>query len=314
VKKKAAGRGKLILFGEHAAVYGHPAVGTPLPCRTEIWMGPPRAGKAEEVPDEDTALLQELITEAAAITGKTGIENLNNRAVYQSSNVPRTGGFGSSAALCVSVSRLILSEFGPGYSRDVHLLANRLEERFHGTPSGIDTGMASDTSVSAWIGTGGDIPERRPLRLPSWSIIYGALPRSSTTGESVGKLRHMKESGDRWVISAMEKLGRISSEFIQAASLPRNETVFPVTAAGLANEAQTVLASLGLSTEELNIIIRMALNMGATGGKLSGAGMGGAFFLTAGSPGSRDRLMAGLSKELSRRGIRLTEPLTPLDF
>jgi len=311
--RTAVGRGKLILFGEHAAVYGYPAVGTPLSCTTEIGTGEfsPRASNGE------TGLIQELISDAADFTENT---KWSGGPLYQYSDVPRAGGFGSSAALCVAVSRLVLGQFSSGYKREVHLLANRLEARFHGTPSGIDTGMASDTSAAAWLKADDDIPERRPLTIPGWSIIYGALPRSRSTAESVGKLRLLKESGDSRVMSSMEELGRISSEFIQAAVLPGgNKTQaadndFSAAAAALTNEAQSVLSSLGLSTIELDTIFKTAFRMGAAGGKLSGSGMGGAFYIAAGDRHGRDLIIEDLAGELTRRGIKLSVPLTPLDF
>ncbi|MFW6312973.1 MAG: hypothetical protein ACOC2N_03730, partial [Spirochaetota bacterium] len=46
----------------------------------------------------------------------------------------------------------------------------------------------------------------------------------------------------------------------------------------LADEAHTILASLGLSTDELDRALDSLRNAGATGAKLSGAGGGGAFF------------------------------------
>ncbi|RKX89444.1 MAG: hypothetical protein DRP70_03675 [Spirochaetes bacterium] len=301
-----SGRGKLILFGEHAAVYGFPAVGTALPCRTEISPG----SLTSETDRGDNKILQEVLSSAAALVPGIPLQNFSR--LTQLSDVPRTGGFGSSAALCVAVSRTVLGRTSKEYNREVHLLANQLEKRFHGTPSGIDTGMACDTSAAAWVKCDGEIPERKPLEIPEWHIIYGALPRTSPTADSVGRLRELKNSGDSSVISAMGELGRISELFIEAARIKKKG--FPARAAALANQAQRVLASLNLSSEELDTVLELAGELGASGGKLSGGGMGGAFYICVPDRETESRILRILPGKLFRQGIRLTVSLTAFEF
>ncbi len=302
-----SGRGKLILFGEHAAVYGFPAVGTALPCRTVIYP----ENLASETDTEDNKILQEVMSSATVLT--KGITLQDFSGLTQLSDVPQTGGFGSSAALCVAVSRTVLGRTSNTYDREVHLLANQLEKRFHGTPSGIDTGMACDTAAAAWIKGDGEIPGRETLIIPEWHIIYGALPRTSTTAESVDRLRELKLSGDSFVISAMEELGRISEVFIDAARSKKNED-FHNRASALTNQAQRVLASLNLSTEELDTVLELARTLGATGGKLSGGGMGGAFYICVPDRETANRITRTLPGKLTRQGIRLTVSLTAFEF
>jgi len=301
-----SGRGKLILFGEHAAVYGFPAVGLALPCRTEIFPG----RLISETDRADNEILQEVLESAAAL--KTGLAPSKTRELTQFSNVPRTGGFGSSAALCVAVSRTVLGRTSEEYDREVHIMANQLEKRFHGTPSGIDTGMACDTSAAAWIKSNGELPERQSLILPQWHIIYGALPRISPTIDSISRLQKLKESGDKSVISAIEELGKISEVFIKAARREKDD--FSARAAALANQAQRVLRSLNLSSNELDKVLELAGELGASGGKLSGGGMGGAFYICAPDRETRNCIIRNLPRKLSRLGIRLTVSLTDFDF
>ncbi len=316
--RKSIGRGKLILFGEHAAVYGHPAVGTSLPCRTELSWEPGVWTSDQQASNEkgrDREVFLALLESARVTVPDNG---LTEAGVWHcNGDVPRVGGFGSSAALCVAISRIVLNRLSDTYNRDVHLLANRLEKRFHGTPSGIDTGMSADNGPAAWMKSKNGLPERYPIEIPELNIIYGALHRSGSTADSVGRLRRLIESGNSTTTSAMDQLGDIATGFINAAA--DGETFghqgdFPGLVADLVNRAQGILASLDLSTSNLEVLLNLAGKTGAIGGKLSGGGLGGAFYLCASDRLSRDRILDALPEQLTRKGIELLVPLTPLDF
>ncbi len=232
-------------------------------------------------------------------------------------DVPRSGGFGSSAALCVALSRIALNRPGLNYDRYVHQLANRLEGRFHGTPSGIDTGMSSDNGTTAWLGSDNGLPRRKPIMIPEWNLIYGALPRTGSTAESVQALRMSVKAGDDRVINAINELGEIAAAFIETAATAHSDNGsehFSRAAAALVNRAQITLASLGLSTPALELLLETAAEAGATGGKLSGGGLGGAFYICTRDRASRKRIIDFLTEDLRRKGIVLTVPLTALDI
>lgn len=321
-----SGSGKLILFGEHAAVYGLPAVGTPLPCRTVLKFSPEstypdhqrdrscsnphNAIRLEGASKECRDTLAKLLDDLSQLDNPKYLPPRGSWRIR--SDVPRAGGFGSSGALCVAVARIVLDKPENQYDREVHRLANLLERRFHGTPSGIDTGMSADNVSALWISTRNRLPRRCPISIPSWHLLYGALPRVSDTAENVRCLQREMESENPELISAMNELGELSMNF--AALISRKENCFSQIAAQLVNRAQEILAEFGLSLPLLNRVLNIAAEEGAIAGKISGAGSGGAFYLCAPNRTTRDELLRVLPARLASEGITLALNLTALDF
>ena len=249
----------------------------------------------------------------------------------------------SSAALCAALARLILGNSGTGeYNRETHILANYMEKAFHCSPSGIDTGTALSNEVSVWTGRertskglkeGKEmavLPGRRIIDMPSLCLAYGALPRDKPTAETVRQIRKLYEQGNCVVRDTMAMLGKLTEDFIQgclewnkswqarkATKLLGREWLdnpFSSRVGKLMYRAQGLLASIGLSNRDMDILLDYAISMDATGGKLSGGGMGGAFVLCFRDADSRGRLISSLSRYLETRGVRLAHPVKPLNL
>jgi mevalonate kinase len=280
----ATGRafGKLILFGEHAAVYGYPAVGVSLPESTTVRMGDSAlpAWELESIPPADRGgvgallgLLEEILP---------GLAAKGRRHVQLESEVARMSGFGSSAALCGAFARAALALAGEepgGEATRAWSLAHQAERLFHGTPSGVDTGLAM-------IG-GTCVLRPRPPGLPAYSRIparglhlaVGALPRDAACAALVGGLAARMRSGDDSTRASIDALGHISAEASETLSTggPRVAEALGV----LAVAAMDRLRSLGLSNADVERLLEEAAAAGALGAKLSGAGGGGAVFAIA---------------------------------
>ncbi|MGO9409774.1 MAG: hypothetical protein ACLQCB_03380 [Spirochaetia bacterium] len=306
---EATGRGcgKLILFGEHAAVFGFPALGVSLPEQTRVvFRGPPLASwDLAGVPAADQEVVRRILDKVSAVLPE--LRGCGGRAVRIESSVVRGVGFGSSAALCAATAAAAIDLIGgtePAALSRVWEVAHELERVFHGTPSGIDTGLSLLPGLTAF--------SPRPPALPAWErvesalwVVVGALPRSTSTGALVRGVGERMRSGDPAVRGSLSMLGGMAA---RARELLRDKSARDEepTASGigrLADEAMRGLAALGLSNPSLEVLLEEGRRSGARGGKLSGAGGGGAFFLVCSDAQAADRTAQRLVQFAGGRGI-----------
>jgi mevalonate kinase len=281
-RAEGMGRAKLLLFGEHAAVYGHPAVGLSLPeaIRAEIALGGAEGWRFPEALPEERARLDQLLRRLAEII--PGMREVRGGELRLASGIPRGQGFGSSAALCAAVAAAGCAALGrveqPG---GIWAYAHDAERLFHGTPSGIDTGLALLNGLYLFYPDPPRLPTARRLRGQELPLVVGSVPRRTESGELIRGLRERMAAGETRAGRLLGELGDIarrSAEFLDGGSGgPAGERLEHLGA--LAWQAQERLAALGLSTPELEALLAEGRRAGALGGKLSGAGGGGAFYL-----------------------------------
>ncbi|TVQ27341.1 MAG: hypothetical protein EA382_03865 [Spirochaetaceae bacterium] len=267
------GAGKLLLFGEHSAVYGYPAVGIQLSHGLTVsidagacgsgWVLPPLPAPAAA---QVTAALDAL----APIATEFGVdEPPGHGRVTITGDLPMSVGFGSSAAFCTA----LLDATIPSLSSDrlrFWEAAHRLEHVFHGTPSGIDTGLSIYNGASALYPMSPGLPTRSRVRLPECTLLVGATPRERSTAQLIGAVRERHDRDPRGFSRGMATLGDLAERVARG--------VDAVALGAVAGDAHAVLVDLGLSTRSLDACITAILNEGALGAKLSGAGGGGAFY------------------------------------
>jgi mevalonate kinase len=279
VKLPACGRaaGKVILLGEHAVVYGRPALaaGLALGLEVEVKAGKGAARVVTDRPEvEADSRPLHLVKEAAAVVGIPP----RDLVVSIRSELPPGAGLGSSAALSVAVLRALADAVGRSLGRDEELgLGRRLEAIFHGHPSGVAAAAAALGGCFRFVR--GDPPTITPLR-PARAIplVVALARRPRSTGAAVGGLRA------RW-----RRTARVTSGSSMRSGRRRRGAhaalAGDLAALGRAfDQNQALLVELGVSAPEVDELVSAARAAGALGAKLTGGGAGGAVLALAPRP------------------------------
>jgi mevalonate kinase len=297
--------GKLILFGEHAAVYGHPAVGITLPQRTEVRLDGPRAADWDLrlVPEEDRETVGRVLARVEA--SLPALAAAGRCTVQVQSSVPRKGGFGSSAALSGAFARAALSRAGEAADDlpRAWAIAHDAERLFHGTPSGVDTGLALLGGTCVLRPRPPGLPEHRMIPRRGIALVVGAVQRDAACAALVGGLAGRMSSGDTVVREAIGELGALADR--AAAVLRAGAPDAAAVLGSLADQAMSALRGIGLSTPDLEVVLEAARRAGALGAKLSGAGGGGAFYAVARDADSAQAVGTHITSTTGAAGIQL---------
>jgi len=270
--------GKVILCGEHAVVYGRPAIAVPVgEVQARATVEPARDGRGivvdapdlnrrlvvrESGDDDPLARIVRLALQAMDVPGEPDL------TITVTSTVPVARGMGSGAAVSTAIVRALAGHYGRWLSsRDISDLVYQTELIYHGTPSGIDNTVVAfekpvyfvrDVSCEIfWVG--------RPFLL---AIADTGI--ESPTREVVGDLRRRYRTDPAGYEPLFDRAGQIAVEARAAIERGKAETLGP-----LLDENHTLLQAMGVSCPELDRLAVAAREGGALGAKLSGAGRGG---------------------------------------
>jgi mevalonate kinase len=271
----AQAHGKLLLFGEHAVVHGFPALGLPLPLSTRVWLSQP--GDSINDPDipQPTAEHTQCVRTLVPYMGDAA-QTLWQQAPWAAhiqSDVPMGRGLGSSAALTGAVARAFAQGMPQRVSqRSIWQMAHAAERKFHGQASGVDTALALGHGLLAVTPVQDSLPDLSVCTASPFALVVGVLARDTNTQTLVKQVQDQIKTHGPKTLSVLSRLG-------QLATLPPMLRNAGAVLGERANEAHSLLQSLGLSNAALDQSLLAGLSAGAYGGKLSGAGGGGAFVL-----------------------------------
>jgi len=286
--------GKIYLFGEHAVVYGQPAIACAIDRRvfTSVKLSDSRrftidsAGTRRNCPSEEFSYAC-----CAAQAVKELAEGDFGAEIAIRSQLPPSQGLGSSAAVTVSTIKALTECLGITLqNEEIARIGYKVELKLQGKAS------PTDTFVSA-IGGAAIVERSRPARLVRLDepVIIGATGITRSTGDVIGSVALMKQQYPSLIGSIMSSIGDITR-------LGQNKlTKKDVAGIGeLMNINQGLLESLGVSDIALCKLIHAARNAGALGAKLTGAGRGGCMFAIA-----RERDVDAVSEAMVREGAQV---------
>jgi mevalonate kinase len=272
--------GKIILFGEHAVVYGRAAIAVPVNevrARTMVKAEPRQPSGSIHISAPDIGLdsmLDDLpegdpIRAAVSLTlHKLKVKQPPAFSIRISSTIPIASGLGSGAAVSTAVIRGVASFLGhPLPDDDVCSISYDVEKIHHGTPSGIDNTVITYARPVYFIQ--GKPPEIFNIKQP-FLLIIGDTGIPSPTAASVGDLRKAWQKNRDHYEALFDSAGAVADSARQSIEHGMLETLGP-----LMDVNHGILKKMGVSSSELDILVAAARKAGAWGAKLSGGGRGG---------------------------------------
>lgn len=280
VTARAKACGKIILLGEHFVVphagsEDAPAIALPLrsvSCEVEVTLAPEPGCVAEGVAPERRSAIEakmaEAVRAAATALAIDGPLHVRSRAT-----VPLARGFGSSAAFSVALTRALDALATHDRSaRDLGAVTHAVETIFHGAPSGLDTTVIlAERAVRFHKG-------RLVRFVPHPEVALVAVdsgPRDSAA-PIIARVKALRAREP----AAWSRLAARMTHLVDAceSALAQGHAA---RVGKIASDAHAILVELGLSEPRVESVLADADALGALGGKVSGAGAGGAVVLVA---------------------------------
>lgn len=285
----ASAFGKVILVGEHAVVYGIPAiavgVGVGAVASVEVASSPSLAlGERRWALDEPAVAASpearafHALVDALAGRPGAGLTLAAAVVLHQPSGV----GLGASAAIAVSLARAVSDALGvPAAQRapaEILGAAQAWENVFHGKASGVDAAAAYHGGCLWFEPSAAAEPLELTQPLPLAVAVAGPAASTRRMVESVAALRQAEPHRVEHVLRSIH--GLVLDARV-ALRLGRWQEL-----GALLDRNHGLLGELGVSTPGLDAACQMARAAGALGAKLTGGGGGGCVLALAGEGGT----------------------------
>jgi mevalonate kinase len=298
---RASAPGKIILFGEHAVVYGRHALVSAVNLRCYVEVRRSESGE----------------TTISSYLGRTGldfnvhpyvsyairrfseIKSIGGVDVRIESNIPVASGLGSSAAVSVATIAALNAEFNAGLEKeDIFEMAKQVEIDVQGRASGIDPFVS--TYGGCWL-----FPEKKKVKIPFSFFLVNISEKS--TAEMVARVAELRERYPEVIEHIFDAIDEIVLEAFRIVRDDRNTGRIDE----LISINQSLLRAVGVSTPEIDSVIA-ELETQDFKAKITGAGGGGCIVGIAKSSG---KSLPDLSKykvlrvEHEMEGVRIESEL-----
>lgn len=298
---EGAAHAKAILFGEHAVVYGAPAIAIPvdsLTAQATIERGGPAglriASSLYTGPvDGAPARLTPVVTAIRASLERAGLGELardeagaDGALVTIASSIPHERGLGSSAAVAAAIARAAFDLAGAELDGETLFdLVQTAERVAHGKPSGIDARTVAATGAIRF--TRGAVA---PIRIGAPLILaFADTGHPGSTAQAVGSVQALREREPASTDALLSRLAEIAEHSIEDLAAGDRDAV-----GAAMSEAHAILHRVGVSSDHLDAIVAAACAAGASGAKLTGGGLGGCVIAVASSTAHAEQIGAAM--------------------
>lgn len=254
---------KIILIGEHAVVYGYPAISLPL-LEVEV--------TCKVVPAESPWRLYEEDTLSMAVYASLEYLDITEACIRCEidSAIPEKRGMGSSAAISIAAIRAVFDYYQADLPHDVlEILVNRAEMIAHMNPSGLDAKTCLSDQPIRFIKNVGFTELEMDLSA------YLVIADTGVYGHTREAIQVVQNKG-KDALPFLHALGELTQQAEDAISQKDAEELGQIL-----SQAHLHLKEIGVSSPEADHLVETALSHGALGAKMSGGGLGGCIIALA---------------------------------
>lgn len=253
-KVKSSAPGKLMLFGEHAVVYGYPCIVTSIDSKIYVEVMESSELKIDAPGVKDLSFVMETLK---LFCKKYKVNDRLFIKTYSDDNFKY--GLGSSSAVTVALINALSDFYKINISKKEKFeIGYKTVKNVQGVGSGFDVASAVFGGTIYFI-EGGKVIE--PLTIPKLNLVVGYSGVKAKTSEIVKNLKPDFKIFDQIKQIVEEaRINLVSRDW--------------KTVGELMNQNHKLLQELGVSTDKLDAMCLAANQAGAYGAKLSGAGGG----------------------------------------
>ncbi len=269
--------GKVILFGEHAVVYGWPAIAVPVAqVKATATIDAARPGHGTTILATDLARAVHLREaggdDPLAAIVRAALAHFDlpepDANITVHSTIPIASGMGSGAAVSASIARALAAFLGRDFDEAaLSSIVYEVEKLHHGTPSGIDNTVVVYARPVYFV-------REQPIQTFSvaqpFTIVIGDTGVKSPTKIAVGDVRRAWQADRERYEALFDQIGSIAERARAAIEAGQVDALGP-----LMDSNHVLLREIGVSSPELERLVEAARVAGAAGAKLVGGGRGG---------------------------------------